>query len=98
MALGRRSFEEFIAEAIKRCRKPNEKDDSGVAERLGTTVTSLSRWRSAAPSGTGIKTENLKALVELAGYDIGDCLYFPDEISHMRAVDVALFGKEKKPG
>lgn len=70
-----------------------------LAKEVGASMTSIHRWGSDKPSATGVKLENFKALVKAAGYDLGDCLYFPDEVSHLRAVEIAVFQKEKQePG
>jgi hypothetical protein len=103
VALGRRTFEGFIKEAIRRAKKRPGKPDltnEELAVKLGTTATSVSRWASEKPSGTGIEIENLRSLLKLAGHELGDCMYFPDEVSHLRAVEIAVYGSEggKKPG
>jgi hypothetical protein len=96
--LGRRSFEDFIKEAVRRAKKRGGADFD-LSRKLGKSVTTIYRWGSDKPSGTGVRIENLRALLELAGYELGDCLYFPDEVSHLRAVEIEVFKREKKePG
>lgn len=90
-----RTFEGFIAEALKRCKDKGLTDDE-ITAKLGKSMTSIHRWKSHKPSKTGITTQNLKNLTELAGYDLGDCLLFPDEVGKYRALEVAIFGKDKE--
>lgn len=57
-------------------------------------IVTLRKWKN----GTQVPdVRNLELLLNLLGLRISDCLYFPDEVSHYRDVELALTRKRDLP-
>jgi transcriptional regulator with XRE-family HTH domain len=96
----RKTTADFIEDVIDYWKQAQGRkvSDAEVAKKLQISAATLSRWRAGAH---GITIENLEQLTKkLLGVEFVQCLYFPHEVSELRAIEVETLNRlgVKRPG
>lgn len=91
MISGYRDFETFLAEVIRRYERRNPGKShvevrKKIAKAMGVDANTVLRWQTGKIALTSAHLETLLGLINLS---LGDCFYFPEDITDMRGFEAA---------